>query len=161
MWGSKLRRRDFEGGKERSCVFPRADYTKIRRANFPLAPSVCWIQFDFVTSVSQHREIPPHSFPVGVKRDGSLEETLFHLQKPLLCNNSTDSWVVPPSDSLLCWLSPVVRALAFRMMVFILDWGRPPSKHAYLLLMSSKHKVHERLMGVLSSQAFGLKSSVQ
>lgn len=77
----KLRRGVFEGGKESSCVFPRADYAKIRGVNFPLTPSVWQIQFDFVTSVSQRREIPPYSRPAGVKANCSLEEKRVFMSK--------------------------------------------------------------------------------
>lgn len=73
MWGWTLSVAAFEGGKERSCVLPRADYTRIRRANVPLAPRVCSIQSDFVTAASQQSGAPD-SCPVGVKRNASLGE---------------------------------------------------------------------------------------
>lgn len=57
---------------------------------------------------------------MGVKRDGSLEETLFHLQKALLCNNSSDS----ESFHLLTYFYfdfPLFSLLSVRALAFLYD----------------------------------------
>lgn len=75
--------------RKSSCVFfPGADYPRIRRANFPLAPRVCQIQFDFVTSASQQRQIPPYSCPVGVKETALRESSCFNNSSHSLSSDS-------------------------------------------------------------------------